>query len=49
MSNDKAIGTDKVSIEALKAGGKVIHDTLSNTYTKCIRKRKFQKNGKNPN
>ena len=40
MSNDKAaIVTDKVSGEALKAGGKVIHDTLSNACTKCIRKK----------
>ena len=41
MSNDKAIGADKVSIEALKAGGKVIHETLSNAYTKYIRKKKI--------
>ena len=36
MSNDKAVGADGISIEAMKAGGAVLHKELAKLFTRCL-------------
>ena len=36
MSNDKAVGPDRISIEALKAGNTIIYKQLAELYTACL-------------
>ena len=40
MANDKAVGPDGVAIEALKAGGSIVHKELAELYTKCLQENK---------
>ena len=46
MSNDKAVGPDRISTEALKAGNTIIHKQLAELYTACLKGVKPQQIGK---
>jgi hypothetical protein len=37
MSNDKAVGADGISVEAMKAGGAFLHGQLAKLFTNCLR------------
>lgn len=41
MKNGKAAGNDYISIETLKAGGKIITKALAELFTKCMTKRRI--------
>ena len=46
MPNGKAAGSDDISIEALKAGGAVIHKQLATLYTRCLQEGRIPRSWK---
>ena len=46
MSNDKAVGADGISIEAMKAGDAVLHRELAKLFTNCLKQNKTPDNWK---